>query len=188
MNSQAYTAFKQDAGDVEEAFFVKTSRSEIPEAHELTWTDTYFEETKTEGVIAVFDLDYDLARKRIRFHQRFLLLLTFVFYLIIFYIAETFDDYGYGDVDISGVAVFVSVSVYIICICGLVACKLEKMFLSIQGCHLAVTQEGILKVTNGFPFGSFFRTTTMVCYVLFVLSCIFVELNSIDTRTHIFLL
>jgi hypothetical protein len=131
----------------------------------LTWTDTYFEETKTEGVIAVFDLDYDLACKRIRFHQRFLLFLTFVFYLVIFYIAETFDDYGYGDVDSGPASVFVSVSVYIICICGLVACKLEKMFLSIQGCHLAVTQEGVLKVTNGFPFGSFFRTTTMVRYV-----------------------
>jgi hypothetical protein len=32
---------------------------------------------------------------------------------------------------------------------------------------LAVTQEGILKVTNGFPFGFFFRTTTMVRYIFF---------------------
>ena len=75
MSSEVYTAVKQDAVDVdvEEASIVKTwCTSEILEGRELTWTDTYFEETETEGVIAVFDLDYDLARKRIRYVQAFL--------------------------------------------------------------------------------------------------------------------
>ncbi len=68
ISTTAYAVLKQDAVDVDEedASIAKTSSTDFPDAREMTWNDTYFEETGTDGVIAVFDLDYDLARKRVR--------------------------------------------------------------------------------------------------------------------------
>jgi hypothetical protein len=186
MTSKAYTAVKQDDidvdVDVEEATIVKTSRRGIPEARELTWTDTYFEETETAGVIAVFDLDYDLARKRLRRAQCSVLVIG-VFYAVFLPLAGRFDGDTPGET-----GYMVSISVYMICLVIFTVYHVQKVFLGIQGCHLAVTEAGIHKVTNGFPFGSFFRTSTVVRYVLCsnksVNSTIFVELDTIDTRTH----
>jgi hypothetical protein len=168
----ASTACAVEEVDIEEASIVNTSRSEIPEARELSWTDTYFEESKTEGVIAVFDLDYDMARKTVREAQCCLLAIG-VFYVFINRLAETLaGDTGAGETGFMA-------SMYVACF-AFIAYKLQKTFSGIQGCHLAITEEGIHKVSNGFPFDSFFHTSNTTVS----LTIMFVELNSIDTSTH----
>jgi hypothetical protein len=149
-----------------EAVTVKTSTSKRLEAQGLTWTDSYFETSSpTNGVIAVFDINYDLVRWRIRFAQVMMIFLA-IFYCVI----VALPSYPVYD---NGILFFVF---YMTALFGFCVYQINKQLKGINGIHLAVTEDGIHTVTNGFPFGSMFRTTSVVrlvcsCGCVYVRPC-----------------
>jgi hypothetical protein len=147
-----------------EAVTVKTSTSKIPEAQGLTWTDSYFETSNTNGVIAVFDINYDLVAWRLRFAQVIILFLA-LFYCGIFALPEVLDG---ADPREDGMWIFYA---YMLGLFGFLAYQINKQLPFIYGIHLAVTEQGIHKVSNGFPMGNVFRTTTVVRF-----ECVYVPM------------
>jgi hypothetical protein len=142
-----------------EAVTVKTSTSKIPEAQGLTWTDSYFETSNTNGVIAVFDINYDLVRWRLRFSQ-VMMIFSAIFYCGAMALPSFLEGNSYGGNCYGMFAALFFMAVY-----GTIVCQINKQFKGINGIHLAVTEEGIHIVANGFPLGSMFRTTTVVRFV-----------------------
>jgi hypothetical protein len=137
-----------------EAVTVKTSTSKRLEAQGLTWTDSYFETSNTNGVIAVFDMNDDLFRWRIRLTQGMLIFLA-IFYCVF----VALPLYPVYDPLMLFLVVCTTAS------CGIGVCQMNKQLKGVNGLHLAVTEEGIHTVMNGFPVGAFFRTTTVVRFV-----------------------
>lgn len=142
-----------------EAVTVKTSTSKIPEAQGLTWTDSFFETSNTNGVIAVFDVNYDLVRWRIRFAQAMVMSIC-IFYCGLMALPSLLE--GGGGMFNGGIGFFY---VYMLGLMGFCIDLINKQLKFVNGIHLAVTEEGIHKVTNGFPIGAIFRTTTVVRFV-----------------------
>jgi hypothetical protein len=133
------------------------------EARDLTWTDTYYADNKVEGVIAVFDIDYESIR-RAMYHRLIIIVpiivLFFVLYgIFIFSLDQVGDAYTDGPSNNSSVYIWLAYSLFIT---FLLVKSVKKMSKNVIGLHLAVTKEGIRKDMHRFPLGNMFRTTTIV--------------------------
>jgi hypothetical protein len=147
---------KEEAQVVAKAVAVSVIPNIPEEARDLTWTDTYYADNKVEGVIAVFDIDYEKIR-RAMWCRSMIVVPIFVFYgifMIMLPRAPDQDDFN------SSFGIFWFV--YTVSITVMLVSQIKKMSKGVIGLHVAVTKEGIRKDMNRFPLGNMFRTTTIV--------------------------
>jgi hypothetical protein len=148
-NKSVYFSAQNDDAEIPAApaAVVHEANGNVPEARDLTWTDTFYDDSSTDiGVIAVFDVDYRV--------QKYLIFLLSIFYGFMFF--------GANNMLADGDNPYVFSSIYIYAFIGVVMAMYAIECQTKGGIHVAVTNEGIRKDLRYFPFGSIFRTTTIV--------------------------
>jgi hypothetical protein len=141
------------------AAVVHEANGNVPEARDLTWTDTFYDDSST-GVIAVFDVDHEKLKRSIGCKLFLIAVLAFFYGLF-------FGSYMLGDGDSeSDMHTFAfDVFPYIVMMVFVPALyAIERQIKGVHGMHVAVTNEGIRKDLRQFPLGAI-RTTTIASTV-----------------------
>jgi hypothetical protein len=141
----------------------------VDEARDLTWTDTYYADNNVEGVIAVFDVDYQRIRREL-WRRNMPFPVTMVFLGIFMMLFPAFgSDYNDTDVVVHIYLCFGNFWLgYYVMVTLVTFEQVDKMSKAAAGFHVAVTTEGLrmdMKTfLNQYRSGNMFRTTTIVSH------------------------
>jgi hypothetical protein len=132
--------------------------SDIPvEAQGLTWNDTYYADKNIKDVIAVFDVNGNKMRSSMWVWFTFLIFVFAGTFIFVWWATSIYD---------LGPFVAAFCFVHFAFLLFIMWGQFTKMSKGINGLHVAVTEEGIRKDMNGYPFGNAFRTTMIVSTVV----------------------
>jgi hypothetical protein len=161
-NKSVYFAVQND--DLAEipavsAAVVHEANGNVPEARDLTWTDTFYDDSGADGgVIAVFDVDYEKLKRSIGC-RKYLIFALIIVNGFVFLGPSMLED---SDPDFFSLYIW---AFLVVIIFAPAMYAIDRQIKGVHGIHVAVTNEGIRKDLHKFPFGSMFRTTTIVSTV-----------------------
>jgi hypothetical protein len=185
-----YVAMERDGEEAPASFPVtaavaveetrSTEYTHIPEAAGLTWIDPFYDEMM-DGIIAVFDIDYEQQERNVGIAKR-LLNFTGLFLFSMFASNAIISLVTAEPGHIPAVPViFLCLAVFYLVLFISSGRKMMLVQKACRGVHVAVTRAGIRKDMHGFPFGSTFQTTVLVR--LFEFLCMFTLLVAFHTLT-----
>jgi hypothetical protein len=162
MTDTYFAVAKDDIAEIPAApaAVVHEANGNVPEARDLTWTDTFYDDSST-GVIAVFDVDYEKLKRSIRC-KKYVIAALAIFYVVLFFGPNMLGD-GDSQSDMTFAFYVYAFLVVMVFVSALYA--IERQIKGVHGIHVAVTNEGIRKDLRNFPLGAIFRTTTIVSTV-----------------------
>jgi hypothetical protein len=162
-----------------------TEYTHIPEAADLSWTDPFYDDLM-DGVIAVFDLDYEQQERRIGVLKWTMHFVTACFFLtysssaiisLVLVLAEPGDSAHDPVMNL----VFCYFITFMLFSVGAAMTKIQKAY---RGVHVAVTRAGIRKDMHGFQIGSTFQTTVLVCLFKVLCVCTLLPFHSFSHRNR----
>jgi hypothetical protein len=129
-----------------------TEYTHIPEAAGLTWIDPFYDEMM-DGIIAVFDIDYEQQERNIGSAKRLTYFVGLYLFITCAFLGLTAEP---GDRPAVPV-IFLCLAVFYLVVPFFIGRNLMLVQKTCRGVHVAVTRAGIRK-----DFGSTFQTTVLV--------------------------